>query len=319
MPESLRNGQICIVELYIFSDKSDIHMILEILDTIDHFSPVIQIRFTGLDSEFPAYDLREARIFKHKRCFIQIRKSDVLYDTVFLDVTEVRDFFEYVIFKRLIAAKYKNVRGHSHSLKFLDGMLCGLGLMLIRSVEERHQCHMYEERIVFSDFKGYLSHRLYKGLGFDITHRSAYLRNDHIGICLPADTVDEVLDLIGYMRDYLHRGSQVLAPSLAVQNVPVYSSGCQVRELVKVLIDESLVMSQVQIGLSAVIRNIDLTVLIGTHGSGINVDIGIKFLRCDLQPSRLEKSSKGCCRYSFTEAGDHSACHKYIFCHIVTL
>ena len=51
-------------------------------------------------------------------------------------------------------------------------------------------------------------------------------------------------------------------------------------------------MSEIEIGLRTVLRNIDLSMLVGTHGSGIYVDIRIQLLCGNLKTSRFEKSSE---------------------------
>ena len=57
MLKCFRNGQIRIMELYVFSDKTDDRGLFKILNTLDHFSPVIEIGFARFDTQFPAYDL----------------------------------------------------------------------------------------------------------------------------------------------------------------------------------------------------------------------------------------------------------------------
>ena len=68
-------------------------------------------------------------------------------------------------------------------------------------------------------------------------------------------------------------------------------------------------------GLRAVLRDVDLAVLIGTHGTRINVDIGVELLRRNLEPARFENSSERRRGYSLSEAGDNSSGHKDILCH----
>ena len=46
-------------------------------------------------------------------------------------------------------------------------------------------------------------------------------------------------------------------------------------------------MAEVKVGLGTVLGDIDLTVLIGAHGAGVNIDIGVELLSRDLQPPCL--------------------------------
>ena len=74
-------------------------------------------------------------------------------------------------------------------------------------------------------------------------------------------------------------------------------------------------MSEVQVGLGTVLRNIDLTVLIGAHGPGIHVDIRIHLLCRNLQTPRLQKSSEGCRGDPLSKTRDDASGNKNIFRH----
>ena len=175
-------------------------------------------------------------------------------------------------------------------------MLSGLGLVFVRSAQERNESNVDEEAVLSSHFERYLSYRLDEGLRFDIAYRTADFRDDDVGIGLLAYSVDELLDLVGDVRNDLHCGAEILSPSLAVQNVPVDAARCEVRILVKVFVDEPLVVTEIEVCLSAVFGDVDFAVLIRTHGSGVNIDIRVQLLRRDLESARLEKPSQACRR-----------------------
>jgi hypothetical protein len=44
---------------------------------------------------------------------------------------------------------------------------------------------------------------------------------------------------------------------------------------------EPFIVSEIEVGFGAVLKNVDLPVLVGAHGSGINVEIGIEFHQAD--------------------------------------
>src|SRR5215212_12034753 len=64
---------------------------------------------------------------------------------------------------------------------------------------------------------------------------------DHDVLVAP-QTPDAVLDLVGYVRDYLHGSAQVIPPPLALYDLPVDAPGGHVGEIPEVLIQESLVV-----------------------------------------------------------------------------
>ena len=78
-------------------------------------------------------------------------------------------------------------------------------------------------------------------------------------------------------------------------------------------------MPEVEIGLGAVFRHVDLAVLIGAHRAGIHVDIGIKFLRRDLQPASLQKSSERSRRNALAEPGHDPSRYENKFFHSLFL
>ena len=84
-------------------------------------------------------------------------------------------------------------------------MLRGLGLVLLTAVQIRHERHVDVECVLAPDLQPDLTDGLEKRLALDVAGRAADLRDDDVGICLAADTIDKVLDLIRDVRDDLHR------------------------------------------------------------------------------------------------------------------
>ena len=200
-------------------------------------------------------------------------------------------------------------------MQLLDRMLRGLGFVLLRAAEVRHQSNVYEQAVLPAHLQRYLSHGLYEGLGFDVAYCSADLGYDHVRGGLPADAVHEFLYLVGYVRNNLHGGAEVLPAALLVKDVPVDLSGREVGVLVKVLVYEALVVPEVQIRLRAVLRYEHLAVLVGAHGPWVHVYVRIQLLRSHLKTARLKQPSQRGRRYSFAEARYDAACHKNVFSH----
>ena len=130
-----------------------------------------------------------------------------------------------------------------------------------------------------------------------------------------ADAVDEVLDLIGNMRNHLHRGPQVFAAALFVQHVPIHLARRQVGIPVQILVDKPLVVAQVQVGFRAVLGHIDLAVLVRTHGAGVHVDVRIQLLGRHFQPARFQQPPQRRRRNALAQPGHHAAGHKNILRH----
>ena len=80
------------------------------------------------------------------------------------------------------------------------------------------------------------------------------------------------------MRYDLDGLSQVITSPLFIQHIPVDLTGRQVGILVEILVDEAFIVTKIQIRLRPVVCHIDFAMLVGRHGAGIDIDVGIEFL-----------------------------------------
>ena len=94
------------------------------------------------------------------------------------------------------------------------------------------------------------------------------------------------------MRNHLHGGAEVFAPALLVDHRLIDPPGGDVVLPGERPVDESLVVSQVQVGLGPVIGDEHLAVLERRHRSGIDVDVRIELLHRHTQSALDEQSSK---------------------------
>ena len=78
------------------------------------------------------------------------------------------------------------------------------------------------------------------------------------------------------MRDDLDRAAEVVAAALLGDDGLVDAAGGDVGELGQVLVDEALVVTQVEVGLGAVVGDEDLAVLVRRHRARIHVDVRIE-------------------------------------------
>ena len=66
-------------------------------------------------------------------------------------------------------------------------------------------------------------------------------------------------------------------------------------------------MSQIEIGLRAIVGDIDLAMLERAHRSRIDIQIGIELAQTNLVATRLKQRAKGGGRQTFSEGRDHAA------------
>ncbi len=121
------------------------------------------------------------------------------------------------------------------------------------------------------------------------------------------------------MRDDLHGFAEIFAVALLIQNIPVHLSGGQVGIFVQILVDKTLVVTEIEVGLGAVIGDINLAVLKRAHRARIDVDVRIELLSGDLQPAALEQPAERCGRDALAETGYNAAGYKDILGHASTL
>ena len=126
------------------------------------------------------------------------------------------------------------------------------------------------------------------------------------------------LDLVGDVRDDLHRAAQVVAAALLGDDGVVDAAGGDVAVALHELVDEALVVAQVQVGLGAVLGDEDLAVLEGAHGAGVDVDVGVELLVGDLQAALLEQAPERGGRDALAETGHDTAGDEDVFGHGAT-
>ena len=81
--------------------------------------------------------------------------------------------------------------------------------------------------------------------------------------------------------------------------------------------DEAFVVAQVEVGFGSVVEDIDFPVLVGAHGAGIDIEIGVELLQGDLQAATFQKSADGCGGKAFAKrrndaAGNEDVFHKMV-------
>ena len=93
------------------------------------------------------------------------------------------------------------------------------------------------------------------------------------------------------MRNYLYGTPAEIPVTFFLKNRPVNLTGCHIGIFIKTLINESLIMSQIQVCLCTIVFYKNFSVLNRVHGSRINVDIWIELLHGDFVATRFEQTS----------------------------
>ena len=284
--ERLNDAQIGVVQADVFADERDAHMTVHAVDLVDQRAPLGHVRFTAVKVQLAAHHAAKALVLKQQRHLVERGRRCVLDDAVGLHVAEERNLAADVVCDGLIRAHDENVRLDALAQEFLDRVLRGLALELAAAGDGHDERHMDEEHIFAPALGRDLTDGLQKRLALDVADRAADLGDGNVGLAV-VHVVNAALDLIGHMRDDLHRAAKITALTLAVENAPENFARGHGGFLVQRLVDKALVVAEVQVGLRAVVRDEDLAVLIRAHRAGVDVEIRVELLVFDLQPALL--------------------------------
>src|SRR5438105_863961 len=109
------------------------------------------------------------------------------------------------------------------------------------------------------------------------------------------------------MGDHLHRRSEILAAPFPPDHRRVDPAGGNRIAVPCGDADIALVMAEIEIGLGAVVGDVDLPMLVGAHRAGIDVEVRIELSEPDLEAARLKQRPERRRRETLAERGDHAA------------
>ena len=95
------------------------------------------------------------------------------------------------------------------------------------------------------------------------------------------------------MGNNLHRATQVIAPAFLLDDVLVDPARGKIVAPGHAGTHEALIVTQVQVGLGAVLGNVHFTVLKRTHGAWVHVKVGVQLQQRHVQPARLKNRAQG--------------------------
>src|SRR5262249_34060855 len=139
----------------------------------------------------------------------------------------------------------------------------------------------------------------------DVADRAADLAQHEVEALVAL--ADEVLDGVGDVRDDLDGGAEIVAAPLLGEDLLVDAAGGDVVLARRRPAGEALVMAEIEVGLGAVVGDEHLAVLVGRHGAGIDVEVGVELAQPDLVAARLQERAEAGGSETFAEGGDHAA------------
>jgi hypothetical protein len=144
------------------------------------------------------------------------------------------------------------------------------------------------EHVRLADVERELTNGLHEGQSLDVADRAADLGDDHINV-VGDELLHRGLDLVGDVRNDLDRSAEVFPLALLLDDAEVNLAGGVVAIPTQGGVGEALVVAEVEVGLGAVVEDVDLAVLIRAHGAGIDVDVGVELLQADAEAALFEQ------------------------------
>ena len=155
-------------------------------------------------------------------------------------------------------------------------MLGRLGFQFACRIDKGYQSQMDKQGIFPAHVLPQLANGLQEGKRLDVTHGPPNFNDGQIRV--PTNLLNGRLDFVGHMRNHLYRLTQIVTPTLFLYDRLVNTTGGQIVITRQSGVGKPFVVTQVEIRLGSIICDKNLTVLIGTHRTWINVEIRIKFL-----------------------------------------
>ena len=309
MAQRFGHRQVRVGQVDVLADEADAHVEVGAAHPVDERLPLREVGLVLLEVQDTAHVAVEALVVEDQRDLVERIRVDRGDDALLGDVAELADLLLQPGWDRAVRAADDRVRLDTPAPQLGDRVLSGLGLLLARRSDERHQGDVDVEDVLPADVLAKLPDRLEEREDLDVADRSADL-GDHDVDVFGRQRDDSVLDLVGDVRDDLHRLTEVRAVTLLREHRLVDRAGRRVALAVQRDVDEALVVTEVEVRLAAVVGDEHLSVLEGVHRSRVDVDVGVELLQCDSQAPALEQSSEGRGCEALAQARRHSAGHE---------
>ena len=289
--QGLGQGLVGIEQAGVLADDGDADLALGLGGAVDDVAPAGQVQRRGVDGEMAAHLFVQPFFVVADGHLIDAVDVQGRDHGLVADVAEQRDLAPFGVRDLAVGPAQQHVRLDAHAQQLLHRVLGGLGLQFAGAGDERHQRQVQVHDALTAQFVAHLADGLEKRQAFDVADGAADLAQHEVLVL--EVTGDERLDGVGDVGNHLDGGTQVIAAPFPGDDVGIDASRGDVVALARGDAGEALVVSEIEVGLGAVVGDVDLAVLIGAHGARIDVDVGVQFAQAHLEPAPLEQSPKG--------------------------
>ena len=170
----------------------------------------------------------EPLVVQQQRDLIDARGIDRGDDRFDRHVTQHRDLGLHRLAQEHVTSTDDDVGLDTAAAQLGDGVLRGLGLVLARGREVRHQRQVHVTDVLSSHLASELTNRFEKGNDLDVTDRSADFSDDDVDV-VSREPQYARFDLVGDVRNDLHGTAEVVAAALFGDDGRVDLAGRRVR------------------------------------------------------------------------------------------
>ena len=259
------------------------------------------------------HDVVESLLVQQHRDLVDIVGIDAGDDRALFHVGEQRDLAALLIGQRILATAQQHVGLDADAAQFLHAVLRGLRLDLARSADDGHQREMQEHAVVAAELDAELADGFEERQRFDVADRAADFDHAHVGVA--GAQLDRALDLVGDVRNDLHRGAEVVAAAFLGDHAFVDAAGGEVAVTARGRAYEALVVAEIEIGFGAVIGDEHLAVLERAHRARIHVDVRVELDHRDLEAPGFENGAQRRGGNAFSQRGNDATSDEYKSCH----
>ena len=283
--ERFYQALIRLVQLHVFAHERNIDLVVGVPNDVANALPSLHIGLFRPNIQKlanPPVQILPAEIRRHHVNALDVARPKYAR---FRHIAKERQLAPNVVGHVDFASANQDIGLNPDLSQRRHAMLRRLRLELIGRANIRHQRHVNVDHIAALLLAPELPNRLQKRQRLDIAHRPADLDYRHIAMLRPVDK--RQLNLIGYVRNDLHRPPQIVATTLFRYHAMVNPTRRAVVRLPRMRMRKPLVMPQIHIRFGAVLRHIHFAMLQRIHRARVDVDIRVELQKVDPKPATL--------------------------------
>ena len=288
--KALRHRKIGILQIDVLANETDLHRGLRRFYVGDNFLPRTHVE-RSVDLQYFADHNIKTFVVQDQRQLVNVAGVGRIHHGTLVYVAQVADLALQVQAQGLFAAAHDHVGLDTAAAQFSNAVLSWLRLLLATWPDERHQRDVHVAHVVAANFFTELTNRLEERQDLNVANGATHF-SDHDVDIIGSEALDASLDFVGDVRDDLHSLSEIVTTALSCQYGLIDAACSGVAVAAQWLVDKALVVTEVEVGLAAIIGHEHLAVLERVHRARIDIDIRIKFLHGDPKATHLQQTTQ---------------------------